>query len=175
MIVVSDATPLIHLSKANSLNLIKKLYEKCCLTQIVYNETVIEGQKYGHADSNRIMEAVGDWIEIRDPDGDVSKFVKRYSIHMGEATSILLAKELSALLLINERDGREVAKIEGVQVKGTIGIIATGVKENKLSYPSAIKILESFASEPNEFWLEPRIVRLGMKMITEIVSEKEFH
>jgi len=172
MIVVSDATPLIHMAKVKSLNLIKELYQKCYLTESVYNETVIEGQKYGHDDSNQIMEALGDWIEVRDPKGNVFEFVKKYSIHVGEATSILLAKELSALLLINERDGREAAKIEGVEVKGTIGIIATGVKENKLSYASAIKILESFASEPSEFWLEPRIVRLGMKMISEIVSKK---
>ena len=172
MIVVSDATPLIHLAKVKSLNLIKELYQKCYITESVYNETVIEGQKYGHDDSKQIVKALDDWIEIRDPEGNVSEFVKRYSIHVGEATSILLAKELSALLLINERDGRETAKIEGVKVKGTIGIIATGVKENKLSHVSAIKILESFASEPSEFWLEPGIVRLGIEMISEIVNPK---
>ena len=172
MIVVSDATPLIHLSKIDELHLIKRLYEKCCITQTVYDETVVEGQKFGHHDSDRIKDAIGDWLEIKDPKGDVDQLIKKHSIHFGEASSILLAKELSSLLLINERDGREVARKEGVTVKGTLGIIADGVKEEKISATSAIAMLGKFENEPNEFWLDPIIVHEAIKMISEIGKKK---
>jgi len=172
MIVVSDSTPLIHLSKIDALHLIKKLYQKCYITQTVYNETIVEGQKFGHLDSDLIKNALGNWLEIKDSTGDVARLVKKHSIHLGEAASILLAKELSSLLLINERDGREAAKKEGVKVKGTLGIIADGVKEQKISAASAIEMLERFATKPGEFWLDPSIVRKAIKMISEIGKKK---
>ena len=172
MIVVSDATPLIHLSKIDGLHLIRKLYDKCYMTPTVYNEAVVEGKKYGHLDSDLIGDALGDWLDIKEPEGDVAKLVKKHSIHFGEASSILLAKELSSPLLINERVGREAAKEEGVKVKGTIGIIADCVKEKKISTVSAIEMLERFASEPGEFWLDPRIVREAIRMISEMGERK---
>jgi len=172
MIVVSDATPLIHLSKIDELHLIKILYEKCYITQTVYNETVVEGQKFGHHDSDMIIDAIGDWLEIKDPKGDVDQIIEKHSIHFGEASSILLAKELSSLLLINERDGREAAKKEGVTVKGTLGIIADGVREEKISATSAIVMLKKFGNEPNEFWLDPIIVYKAIKLISDIGKKK---
>ena len=173
MIVVSDATPLIHLSKIDELQLIKAMYEKCYITHTVYNETVVDGQKYGHHDSDVIREAIGDWLEIKEPKGDVDQIIKKHSIHFGEASSILLAKELSSLLLINERVGREAARKEGVKVKGTLGIIADGVKEEKISAASAITILGKFENEPDKFWLDPIIVHEAIKMISEIGKKKQ--
>ncbi len=173
MIVVSDATPLIHLSKIDELQLIKAMYEKCYITHTVYNETVVDGQKYGHHDSDVIREAIGDWLEIKEPKGDVDQIIKKHSIHFGEASSILLAKELSTILLINERVGREAARNEGVTVKGTLGVIADGVKEEKISAASAIAMLEKFENEPSEFWLDPIIVHEAIKMISEIGKKKQ--
>ncbi len=168
MIVVSDATPLIHLSKIGALDLIKDLYEKCYITKIVYNETVVEGRKYGHIDAVPIKGAIGDWMEIKNPSGDTGLLMEKHSIHIGEASSILLAKELSFLLLINERDGREAAKKEGVSVKGTMGIIADGVKEKKIGVRSAIAMLKKYEDEPNEFWLDPQIVHRAINMISDL-------
>lgn len=168
MIVVSDATPLIHLSRIGALYLIEELYGRCCITWIVYDETVVEGRKYGHPDSYPIADATGDWLEIRDPDGDAALLVSRYSIHVGEATSILLARELGSLLLINERNGREAAKGEGVPVKGTIGIIADSVKKKMIDVTTAVEMLDRFASDPGEFWLDPVTVREAVSRITKI-------
>lgn len=168
MIVVSDATPLIHLSKIGALDLIKDLYEKCYITKIVYNETVVEGQKYGHTDAVPINNAIGDWMEIKNPSGNMDMLMEKHSIHIGEASSILLAKELLSVLLINEREGREAAKKEGVTVKGTIGIIADGVKERKISVRSAIAMLKKYEDEPNEFWLDPEIVNKAINMISDL-------
>ncbi len=75
--------------------------------------------------------------------------------------------------MINERDGREVARKEGVLVKGTLGIIADGVKEKKINATSAIAMLETFENEPNEFWLDPIIVHEAIKVISEIGKNKQ--
>ena len=53
------------------------------------------------------------------------KFAVGTEYTIGEAESILLAREMNAdLLLINERGGRRAAKNAGVTVKGTIGVIS---------------------------------------------------
>ena len=53
---------------------------------------------------------------------------------IGEAESILFARELDAdLLLINEGDGRRAAKNAGVKVKGAIGVIADCIERDILA------------------------------------------
>ncbi|PXF58899.1 MAG: hypothetical protein C4B59_12475 [Candidatus Methanogaster sp.] len=85
-------------------------------------------------DAFRVEKAIGDWIELINPRGYAGEICSRYGIHIGEAESILLARELDAnLLLINERDGRRAAKNAGVKVKGTIGVISDCTRRDLLT------------------------------------------
>ncbi|MDJ0660719.1 MAG: hypothetical protein QNJ42_14710 [Crocosphaera sp.] len=46
MKVIVNATPLIALSKINQLNLLNELFSEVIISQSVYNEVVIQGQKF---------------------------------------------------------------------------------------------------------------------------------
>ena len=65
MIVVSNTTPLIYLSKANKLHLLKNLFENVHVPAEVYNEAVKSGLSKGYSDARRIDAACKDWIIIK--------------------------------------------------------------------------------------------------------------
>ena len=138
MITVSDSTPLIHFGTIKRLDLLRSMYGQIFITEAVHREVVTEGIALGKADAFLVEKAIGDWIELINPKGYAGEICSRYGIHIGEAESILLARELDAdLLLINERDGRRAAKNAGVKVKGAIGVIADCIERDILAVGAA--------------------------------------
>ncbi|MEB3780665.1 MAG: hypothetical protein GSR85_10650 [Desulfurococcales archaeon] len=59
-IVVSDSSPLIHLSQIGRLNLLKDLFRELLIPPAVYHEVVIEGR--GRPGSEEVREA--SWIRV---------------------------------------------------------------------------------------------------------------
>ena len=165
MIVVSDSTPLIQLAKAGRLDLLFSLYNKILITEDVYGEVVEEGLILEKEDAVIINKHIGKRIQIKNPGSSSMHIIRKYSIHKGEAGSILLAQETNALLLMNERDGRNAAKSEGIKVKGSIGILFDALKKGVIDREEALRILSMFSEAPQEFWIEPDIIKVAMEKI----------
>ncbi len=165
MIVVSDSTPLIHLAKAGRLDILFSLYNKILITEEVYIEVVEEGLILEKEDAVIIKEYIGKRIQIKNPGSSSVDIIKKYSLHEGEGESIVLALETNALLLMNERDGRNAAKIEGIKVKGTIGVLFEALKEEVIDNEEALGVLSRFREAPQEFWIEPNIIEAAMEKI----------
>jgi len=166
MITVSDSTPLIHFGTIKQLDLLRSMYGQIVITEAVHREVVTEGIALGKADAFLVEKAIDDWIEVINPEGYAGEICSRYGIHIGEAESILLARELDAdLLLINERDGRRAAKHAGVKVKGTIGVISDCIERRILAVGAAVEILIVFRDNPSKFWIDPRIIDIAIKRI----------
>jgi len=165
MIAVSDSTPLMHFAKVRKLALLRLLYKKIAITETVHIEVVEDGVLLGKKDALEVKRELGKWIEIKEPKIGAEKIAEKYRIHLGEAASIALAKEMKALLLINEREGRNAAVNEGVKVKGTIGVIAEGIKKKALTKKEAVEILNTFKEKPEEFWIEPKIINKAIKKL----------
>lgn len=165
MIVVSDSTPLIHLAKAGRLDILFSLYNKILITEEVYSEVVEEGLILEKEDAVIIKEHIGKRIQIKNPGSSSMHIIRKYSIHKGEAESIVLALETNALLLMNERDGRNAAKSEGIKVKGTIGVLFEALKEKVIGKEEALSVLSRFREDPHNFWIEPDIIKVAMEKI----------
>jgi len=166
MIVISDSTPLIHFGTINRLDLLRSMYGQIFITGAVHREVVTEGIALGKMDAFLIEKEIGNWIEVVNPKGYVGEICSRHGIHIGEAESILLARELNAdLLLINERDGRRAAKKAGIKVKGTIGVISDCIGEHFLTVGAAVGILTFFRDNPSEFWIDPEIIDAAVRRI----------
>ncbi|MEA3282914.1 MAG: DUF3368 domain-containing protein [Euryarchaeota archaeon] len=169
MITVSDSTPLIHFGTIKRLDLLRSMYGQIVITEAVHREVVTEGIALGKMDAFLVEKAIGDWIELIGPKGYAGEICSRYGIHIGEAESILLSRELDAnLLLINERDGRRAAKNAGVKVKGTIGVISDCIRRDLLTVGSAVEILIIFRDNPSEFWIDPKIIDIAIKRIKDL-------
>ena len=145
------------------------MYGQIFITEAVHREVVTEGIALGKMDAFLVEKAIGDWIKVIDPKGYAGEICRRYGIHIGEAESILLTRELDAdLLLINERDGRRAAKNAGVKVKGTIGVISDCIERRILAVGVAVEILTIFRDNPSEFWIDPEIIDISIKRIKNL-------
>lgn len=125
MIVVSNASPLIALSRVGLLHLLKELFGEIYVSHEVFEEAIKEG-KPGEKD---IRES--SWIK-KEPVKD-RKLISKYctgTLSIADATVICLAKEKGVdLILTDELDLRKTAKREGLSFVGTAGILVLAKEE----------------------------------------------
>jgi hypothetical protein len=120
LLVVSNTTPISNLIQLRQLSLLGRLYGRVLIPEQVAAELV------------RGQHVLGDWreaagagdIEVVAPlDGPLLRQLKT-TLDDGEAAAICLALERDAdLLLIDERDGRQVAATHQVPLSGTLGVL----------------------------------------------------
>ncbi len=164
MIVVSDSTLLIHLAKVRYLEILFSLYKDILITKEVYREAVEEGILLEKDDARIIQDYIGKSIHIKSPKLASNNLAEKYGIHKGEADSIQLAREIGAqLILMNEREGRKAAKNEGINVKGSIGILFEALRAGLINEKEILDILEKFRDNPQVFWIEPDIIKAAME------------
>lgn len=118
--VVSNSTPLIALSRIRRFHLLRDLFSEISIPSAVYEEVVSAGD--GRAGGPEVENA--QWIlnhQVKNK--DLVAFL-RISLDAGEAEAIALAKEISAdLVLLDDNDGRNIARSVGINFTGTIGIL----------------------------------------------------
>ena len=124
-IVVSDSSPLIHLSQIGRLHLLKELFGELLIPQAVYHEVVIEGG--GKPGSKEVREA--SWIIVMEIRNERLKRLLQFQLDEGEAEAIVLALETKAsLVLLDDREARLQAKRLGLKITGTLGILLRAKK-----------------------------------------------
>ena len=135
MIIVSNAGPLIALGKLGQLGLLLKLYKEILIPREVYNEVVVNGIRIGASDASAIKRIV-DKGRILVEDVILSEEDRQPMniIDAGEAEVIALAKEKKATwVLIDNEHARKIARLQGLPLKGTIGILVEGFRKGFLS------------------------------------------
>ena len=127
--VVCNSSPLIHLSKAGRLSLLRDFFQEILVPREVLTESVENSG--GAKDAKEIKEA--DWIHLLSiEDMDLKKALK-LTLDDGEAAAIVLALEQKAdIVLMDDYDGRTVAKEYDLMVTGTIGILLKAKLEGKI-------------------------------------------
>ena len=133
LVVVSDSSPIIYLTRLESLPLLRALHEVVIVPQAVWQEVAIGGQGLPEADN--IRRAVNEgWIHVKTPSASAAFLgPDAAALGLGEIEAILLAKELSAILLTDDSDGRAVAEHHGVKVTGTVGLLIRAKREGHIS------------------------------------------
>ena len=120
MNVVSNASPLINLSRIGQLALLPALYQQVTVPEAVWREVVVEGAE--HAGAAEIETAC--WIKRQQVANTLLVRALGQELDPGEAEAIVLALEVEdALLLMDERLGRAVAQHLGVRMMGLIGVL----------------------------------------------------
>ena len=132
MLVVSDTGPIISLLKVNRLELLRDLYEQVIVPTAVFDE--LTGNPAFLNEANRVREC--GYIVNKSVDNAlyVSSLRRGMGLDAGESEAIALADELMAdVLLIDEQNGRMVARNMGLSITGTIGILADAYESKLLS------------------------------------------
>ena len=169
MIVVSDTTPIISLLKMNRLPLLHSLFGSVCIPYAVFEEltgnpkyqqevSVLQGADFVQ------VEEVANTREVQSIKGD--------GLDIGECEAIVLAKQLSAdILLMDEAKGRLVATRHGLQIMGTIGILLQSFKEGFLTRQEAVDCV--FSLRQNHRRISENLLMDLLKEIDRIESSRQ--
>lgn len=123
MIVVADASPLVALALCDCLEVLDQLFGEIKVSQAVFDE-VVSGNKPG---ARKLEAYLLDKVSTVNIDqyilGDTT-------LDRGELTSIALYKKLAAdYLLIDEKAGRRIAKLNDVEIIGSLGVLILARKK----------------------------------------------
>ena len=133
MSVVSDTTAITTLLKAGQCRLLQELFDRVFVPQAVWDELM---------DFHRELP---DFVELRPVRHPGQRLPGTETLGRGEAEAILLAKELSArLLVIDDLKARMTAKRLNVPCIGLVGVVIQAKRLGKISsVRDLLKIIET--------------------------------
>jgi len=140
--VISNATPLIYLAKADQLDLLHLIFKEIIIPNAVYKEVVIEGIQREKNDAFRIKQMVNDGrLQV----GAVkTHFQGELPLHPGETEVISLALETGIkTVLMDDVKSRTAAEIAGLSPEGTIWLLLKAVKRKILEFDQFLVALEA--------------------------------
>lgn len=118
--VICNTSPIINLARIGELKLLHELYGKLMIPDAVWQEVVVDGA--GLLGAEEVANA--DWISVQSVANLMLVRALRQELDEGEAEAIALASETQdALLLMDERFGRETAQHLGVTHIGLVGVL----------------------------------------------------
>jgi predicted nucleic acid-binding protein len=161
MEIVSNSSPIIHLAKIGKLDLLNILFHTIKIPGAVYRECVIEGG--GRAEVNIIRDA--EWIKVINVDETHLTKLLKSQLDKGESEVIALALDIgSDLVLLDDYEAREKARLLGLKVTGTIGILLKAKKKGLIrDLKDEIKNLQLTG-----FWLKKDFIKNILKIVGEI-------
>lgn len=150
---VSDAGPLIHLAEIVSLDLLAP-FDQLYVPETVYAELEAGGVPKG------LSEVPYELVEPNES--------RTYSTKLdaGETAALSVAKEQGVVFLTDDRAARTVASEEGVEVHGSVGVIALGYSHGLLDGDEAASRMRTLQRETSLFVTEA-VVERGIRMLDE--------
>ena len=133
MRVFVDSSTVIALLSIGRLELLRDLLGEVCVTpEVVAEATAKEGTQ-----KEAFLQATGEWIKVVEVEGDLGRYVKQ-GLGRGEA-SIFLSK---GRLVVDDRVARTLARAEGRDFTGLLGLMAAGVDAGLLKRKEALEVLD---------------------------------
>lgn len=124
MIIVADASPLVALALCDCLGVLPILFGHVAVSQAVYEEVTVENKP----NANKIKDFLHN--NVYSINLDMLVIEGGTVLDYGELTSMALYKYLQAnFLLIDEKAGRRIAKLNHIQVIGSLGVLIEAKKK----------------------------------------------
>jgi hypothetical protein len=118
MPIVCNSGPLISLGRIEQLALLPSLYNHISVPPAVYDEITRQAALPG---ANELANA--SWLHVVEVANRHNVTILRFWLDAGESEAVVLAQEMGATLLIDERHGRTIAHARGLSYSGTIGVL----------------------------------------------------
>lgn len=146
---VTNASPLIFLSKLGRLALLKNAADEI----LVPTAVIQENQQYGDRAASEVAVATQDWLEPIDTNSSPLLKLLQTELGPGEAAALALASEVQASrVVLDDLEGRRWARKLDMEVVGTLGLLLAGKLRGEISsLREAIESLRAVgfrASEP---------------------------
>ena len=139
--IVSNATPLIYLAKADCLDLLRRVIKRTLIPQAVHEEVVVRGKERAEPDAYRVETAIEEaWICVKEV---VVHEPVRIALHPGEMDVISLAKEKRiSTVLMDDAKARTAADLAGLEARGTLWLLLQAVRSGVIDFERFLATLE---------------------------------
>ena len=157
MILVADCSALVALSVCGSLNLLEQLFASIVVPETVYLEATRPDKKQAQALKTFLQG------KVRQVNLEAYVFLDAFA-DAGETEAMLLYKQLAAdKLLIDDKRGRKVAKINQISSIGSLGVLLVA-KEKGLIVEVA-PVLQQI--EQSDIYLSPDLIATVLELAGE--------
>ena len=117
MIAVSNSIPIITLASIDKIDILKYFFDKIYISQAVYDEIKAK-RSHGHS------EIEDNFFIVKQIKDELAQNILLNDLDLGEAQTIILAKELNAdIVIIDETIGYNIAKLQNLNVKRTLSFL----------------------------------------------------
>jgi len=149
MIVVADSSPVNYLILIEEIEILTRLYGKVVIPRTV-REELLRSQAPDMV--RKWVNSPPAWIEVRAPETKPDDALSK--LDAGERDAILLAAELTAeQLIVDDREGRRLAKQRGISVIGTLGVLKAASDLGFLDLRSVVERLQA-----TSFFVSPEVL-----------------
>lgn len=150
--IVSNTSPLIHLAKIGQLNLLPEFFGEIAIPHAVYEECITEGKQREEI----AMIKNANWLHSYNVANKNLITALQSELDNGESEAIALALETNAdLILLDDAEAREKARLYNLKITGTLGILLRAKKQGKLK--SFTDVMEDLLK--TGFWINPSLKR----------------
>ncbi|MEI6652797.1 MAG: DUF3368 domain-containing protein [Chlorobiaceae bacterium] len=158
MILVADASALIALATCDSLVLLDAIFGNVLVPDAVYAE-VTELDKPQSARLRSYLQG-----KVRVVDMQHFVYLDAFA-DLGETQAMLLYKEIDAdYLLIDDRRGRKIAKINKIKTIGSLGVLLQAKRAGLI--PCVAPLLEIIAASP--VFISESLIRIVLELANEL-------
>jgi predicted nucleic acid-binding protein len=169
---VLDATAVIHYAKVGKLRLISEICD-AYITRAVYSEAGERNE--GYSDSLVVRDAV-DRGELKVYDvkkrKSVEVLLRHPEIHMGEAETLVAARELGGLAVLDEKNARIIASIYGIRAApGTLFLLFRLLRLGKVSLDEAEETLSDLIT--SGLYLDPKTLLRAKERLEEYGAKRK--
>jgi len=157
MILVADCSALVALAVCDSLDILERMFDSVVVPEAVYYEATRPDKKQAQA-LNIFLQG-----KVRQVNMQTYVFLDAYA-DAGETEAMLLYKQLAAdKLLIDDKRGRKVAKINQISTIGSLGVLLIA-KEKGLIVEVA-PLLQQI--EQSDIYLSPNLISTVLELAGE--------
>jgi predicted nucleic acid-binding protein len=163
-IIVCDTGPLLHLSEADAIHLLRPA------GNILISPAISTEFK-----RNSSKQKLPSWVKIRQLDqparDQISEWIKKEIIDSGEAEAIGLALQVKCdWFLTDDAKARQFAESLGLEAHGSVGLLLWAVAMGHIeSREQAHRLLNGLIR--SSLWISERVIREAEKAIEELLSE----
>lgn len=159
MILVADASALIALATCDSLPLLEALFGNVLVSEAVFYEVTAVDKP--QSDCLRI------YLQGKVRSVDMQRFVYLDAFaDAGETQAMLLYKEVAAdFLLIDDKRGRKVAKINQIKTVGSLGVLLQAKRAGLI--PCVAPLLEQITT--STVFMSENLIQTVLELAGEIV------
>jgi predicted nucleic acid-binding protein len=143
---------LIIFARVDRLDILSSLHTTIIVPPTVYAEVATRG-------SGALDLARASWLTVRTPDDSalIAELHDVVGLDLGESEAIALAVQLGAHLLLDEYHGRLVARLRGVEITGSVGIIVSATRSGILTVDDVEPLLRQMVRM--RFRISERLIR----------------